>query len=399
MANIGWAYLLRRGLQHHARFGLRERLRRLRRREDRPAPAPTTSSERLAAQGRATRRSIHPAEPVGMLRPAEFSDAQWAAFTIRDVDVLPEQFVLDLPHARVQGKYGWVYTDASPPELVSDLWQEAGFPSRSMAGAPPTGSPARRLEGTTASLLLPWMPNYYHWTLQAVPMVDMTTRVVDLHEIDHWLVPSTSTPFVAEWLDRLGIEPRTRVPVEDWTTVIELDRLVVCSVPARNRYIPDWVVADIRRRLPAAGGAGGTRRLFVDRPNSDKRRVINHQAMLELVRDRGFTVVELAGRSVAEQAELFASADVVAGVLGAGLTNIVYCRPGTRLVEILPRNLLFPAYYKLAASCGLTYSCVQGTEPHLPGRWRFPDTEADLVVDLDALGRQLDDAAHTTNPA
>jgi capsular polysaccharide biosynthesis protein len=385
--NAGWDYLLRRGADHHGRR-VRGALARVRR-----TPVPLVGSLDLAATGAAVRVEVQGPQDVRMERPAALGPADWRAFRYRDVATLPPQFVLDVPDALVLGRNGWVALEREGERrVVSDLWQEVGFATGETVRPGLLATPPQeRLAGTTVSLLLPWMPNYYHWTLQSVPRVDMVAGVVEPEAVDQWLVPPQTSPFVREWLDLLRIPEDRRVEVEPFGRVLSLERLVVASVPARNRYVPSHVLRSVRGRLDLGQREDLPRRIFLDRPATDKRRLLNRDEVLSAVRARGFEVVETGGRSVAEQAALFASADVVAGVLGAGLTNLVYCRPGTAVVEILPRNLMFPAYRKLCAAVGLDHRIVVGREPRLVGPLRFPDTEADVAVDVAALERTLED--------
>jgi hypothetical protein len=61
-------------------------------------------------------------------------------------------------------------------------------------------------------------------------------------------------------------------------------------------------------------------------------------------------VVVLENRTLAEQISLFASADLVIAQHGAALANVVWCRPGTRVIEIAPsgyRVQCFPPLSKL----------------------------------------------------
>lgn len=385
--NAGWDYLVRRGADHHGRR-VRKALAHVRR-----APVPLVGSLDLAAAGRAARVEVQPGQDVRMERPAALSPADWRAFRHRDVSTLPPQFVLDVPDALVLGRNGWVAVeDGSARRVVSDLWQEVGLETGDMVQPGLLATrPDERLPGTTVSLLLPWMPNYYHWTLQSVPRFDMVAGVLDPASVDQWLVPPQSSPFVREWLDLLGIPQDRRVEVEPSGRVLSLERLVVASVPARNRYVPPHVLDSVRARLDLRRRDDLPRRIFLDRPATDKRRLLNRDRVLTAVRSGGFEVVEAGALSVADQAALFASADVVAGVLGAGLTNLVYCYPGTTVVEILPRNLMFPAYYKLCAAAGLDHRLVTGREPRLIGPLRFPDTEADVLVDVATLEQTLQD--------
>ena len=48
--------------------------------------------------------------------------------------------------------------------------------------------------------------------------------------------------------------------------------------------------------------------------------------------------------SCAEKVVLFQQAKLVLGAHDAGLTNIIYCRPGTPVVELMPSGLDRPCY-------------------------------------------------------
>ena len=43
-------------------------------------------------------------------------------------------------------------------------------------------------------------------------------------------------------------------------------------------------------------------------------------------------------RAMESRANLFSSTSVVFAVHGAGLSNIIFCRPGTRIVEVQPKG-------------------------------------------------------------
>ena len=57
--------------------------------------------------------------------------------------------------------------------------------------------------------------------------------------------------------------------------------------------------------------------------------------------------------SVQEQAELFASASAVVGPHGAGLTNIVFCKPQTKVIELFAPSYRHSAYWMLANQSNL----------------------------------------------
>src|SRR5262249_33691278 len=76
-----------------------------------------------------------------------------------------------------------------------------------------------------------------------------------------------------------------------------------------------------------------TRKLYVARTDAPIRQMRNEPALIEQVRKRGYEVVTPGSLSFAEQVQLFRGARLIVGPHGAGLTNIVFCEPGTIVYE------------------------------------------------------------------
>ena len=99
--------------------------------------------------------------------------------------------------------------------------------------------------------------------------------------------------------------------------------------------------------------------------------------------EHGFDVVDLDGWAIDEQARLFGAAREVAGIHGAGLTNLIWCAPGSvRVIEIVPRtdDDDFHTYRGLSEALALPYRRIHG-EFVDPAAGR----NADYTVDLDAV--------------
>ena len=71
-----------------------------------------------------------------------------------------------------------------------------------------------------------------------------------------------------------------------------------------------------------------------------------------------------------ETAALFRGAALLLGSHGAAFQNMIWCRPGTALVELYPRGMLSLAYqyhWALAQDLGLRYWVVP-----VEGKWDTP---------------------------
>lgn len=108
--------------------------------------------------------------------------------------------------------------------------------------------------------------------------------------------------------------------------------------------------------------AGGGRRLFFSRGASKIRRLRNEEALWRLAQAHGFERFEATGSNHGEQVRAFSQADIVIGVHGAGLGNLLFCRPGTRLIEIFPENFTKSTYLWLSKRIGLDYRWLIGSE-------------------------------------
>lgn len=76
---------------------------------------------------------------------------------------------------------------------------------------------------------------------------------------------------------------------------------------------------------------------------------------MEALRNEGLEVVLPGSLSVRQQVKTFRSASLVIGPHGAGLSNIVFCRPGTRIYELHSSHYINPCINRLALASGHRY--------------------------------------------
>lgn len=210
----------------------------------------------------------------------------------------------------------------------------------------------KRVAGATATLVGPFPDFYHHWMLDLLPRLDVLRRAGSTY--DKVLVPPLHR-FHRETLERAGVAADMHV-VHDPKSYFELDRLVLPSFPGQYGQAP-LVVCDYLRRLYAheLSDRKQNRRLFVSRSDANRRRLLNEDELLAVLEPLGFEAVSMSGRTVAEQAELFASAEAVVGPHGGALTNLVFCRKGTKIVELFGPRYTPGCFWAIAATLELDY--------------------------------------------
>ena len=86
-----------------------------------------------------------------------------------------------------------------------------------------------------------------------------------------------------------------------------------------------------------------------------QRAIRNEPELIAALASEEVRIVVPGQHSVQSQVNMFNRAAIVIGAHGAGLTNVVFCRPGTVLYEIMPSFYTNPCYRRLAQAAGMTY--------------------------------------------
>lgn len=115
---------------------------------------------------------------------------------------------------------------------------------------------------------------------------------------------------------------------------------------------------------------------------------MNEEEVLIHLEQAGFSVIRLDDLPFPHQVSAFATAEIVVAAHGAGLANIVFCTPGTRIVEIFDPTYVVVDYWSLANQVGLPYRYLLGEDRKAGRDGRL----ADIVVDAAALMSTVEDA-------
>ncbi|MDC0226819.1 glycosyltransferase family 61 protein, partial [Alphaproteobacteria bacterium] len=77
-------------------------------------------------------------------------------------------------------------------------------------------------------------------------------------------------------------------------------------------------------------------KIYLTRQNSTFRNLINEADVIEKLKKFGFEAIDLNELKIIDQIQLFSNADYIISPSGSALTNIVFCNPETKIIEISP---------------------------------------------------------------
>jgi capsular polysaccharide biosynthesis protein len=249
--------------------------------------------------------------------------------------------------------------------------------------------PLTEIDGTVAVLATDGGNLYYHWLFNLLPRLDLMRRAdVDFARIDYFLVNSLKNRFQRECLALLGID-QSRVIESTHVRYLRARELVVPSVPLGGPSVCSF----LRKAFLSTEAKSSGRRLYIARGQAGYRRVLNEGDVIQCLARRGFEMIAMESLSMSQQAAALAACDVVVAPHGGGLSNLVFCSPGTKVVEIFSPELVAGYFWKISNQIGLDYYYLLGKgppeshDPDYPQSW---DASADIEVDLAVLDETLD---------
>lgn len=165
--------------------------------------------------------------------------------------------------------------------------------------------------------------------------------------------PLLNTPYEREALDILGFRPDQILDSQHHRVSFE-----TCLLGNSDSWCFPHI-ADVlalkqtfEQRLPTP--RTGRTRIYVRR--AGRRHVVNEAALISLLQHYGFSIIDDIPRSIGEQMAIYKNADFIIGPHGASFTNILWCEPGTHLLELFNADYV-PVYFRyLSQVLGLRYS-------------------------------------------
>ncbi len=228
--------------------------------------------------------------------------------------------------------------------------------------------------------------NYFHWLFNCIPRVQLFRAAgVDLAAVDHVVVNANGSAYRTETLERVGV-PLHRL-VECHEAFHARAERVLATTNIYYAYLRPWAHEFLRDAfLPAVPPSSGPQRIFISRDPAHGRPIVNELECFGLLERYGFVKVRLTGMTVAEQAALFSGVSCVVSPHEAGLGNLVFCKPGTTVLELFAPRLLHAHYAELSAVRELEYFCLIGEDEPSAGRRAYRVPIAMLARLLEAAG-------------
>jgi len=250
-----------------------------------------------------------------------------------------------------------------------------------------------QIKGTVILLTNSFSWCYFHWINDIISKL----ALLDLYEIeyDYICIPQYK-PYMREMLELWGIQAHKIIPAQ-LGMCFQAEKVIIQTsttdlnneIRTCSNYMQSITTHYLRKKLIPPALKKSTQqfcsKVFISRKDAQGRRPIsNEDEIFQLLEQYGFQRYSLAELSLADQIALFHNATDIVSFHGAGLTNIMFCQPHTRIIEIFHNHYALE-YWFLSKILNLDYTYIDG----MNGQKLMHGSDIDTPFPIDLIKNHL----------
>lgn len=234
--------------------------------------------------------------------------------------------------------------------------------------------------------------NYFHWFFDVLPRIAIFEKKFNIKKIDYVLCPNLN-----QWQTRslllLGFKKQQLLSSIKFRHIYS-PKIYLTSHPWNFNSnilkdfenIPPWISEWLKKRyLKFRSNKSFSKKIYIDRSDSKSnlknfRSIINELEVIDFLKKKNFTIVQLSKLKFEDQIKMFYDAKVIVGLHGAGLTNIVWSKEKTNILELKSKYTI-QLYKNLSKQNKLNYFSIET----IPIGDRIADHYGAIHIDIKKL--------------
>jgi capsular polysaccharide biosynthesis protein len=227
-----------------------------------------------------------------------------------------------------------------------------------------------------------WSNNYFHWFTEAVPRL---IYLLDLPKKPTVLLPiNYKSAYQFRTLELLGF------PFQTFNSQLIIAKKIF--LPFRlapySAHYNTTIMKSLSGKLKGSVNLNYNKgnRIYISRNNAQNRKVINEKEVIETLKKFEFQILEFKEFTLDEQISMMHHTKILVSIHGAALTNMIFCEPGSKILELSLKNqVMDKCYFNLANCMNLKYYYQFCESPDMDISY----SEANIFVDLKDLEKNL----------
>jgi len=195
---------------------------------------------------------------------------------------------------------------------------------------------------------------YFHWLFDALQRAELASKYLDEYPL---LIPERyiENKFIIDTLDHLNFKYK----ILEENKIYKVKNLLITSKTAlTGNYHPEILDRLVERfRVNASTeGVESYKNIFIYRKSSLGRSIVNFEEIETLLLEYEYKIIEFEQFSFSEKIALLENTKNLVGLFGSGLSNMIYLKAGSNVVELRRKHdNKNNAFYSLANSRNINY--------------------------------------------
>ena len=188
--------------------------------------------------------------------------------------------------------------------------------------------------------------NYFHFIFDIVPKIFLLDTKNELNNIDYFYLTNPKK-WKIKILKMLGINTNKILNSNIYNHILA-DEVYAVDHPWYNKgliqyslhKIPKWIINYNRKIFLKQSKKFTSKKIFLDRSDSSFNhcQIENIDQITTLMNKKKINIYRPEKLSFKNQIKLFNNSSIIIGAHGAAFTNIIFCKPRTKIIEIIPSD-------------------------------------------------------------
>ena len=237
--------------------------------------------------------------------------------------------------------------------------------------------------------------NYYHWIADLLPRILLAKKSnsVKFNE-RHFLLHHPARQYETETLKLLKIKQEKVIRLKSLDVVNVNDLIVPDFLPSYNgSSFPVWkkLLIDEFKNDVIRDTSIISSNVYLLRGKQRSRNLIGEERLVVLLKERGFSIIDPQQMSLTDQIKALTEAKMVVALHGAAMTNILFCKENTHIIELRSTHKPPEFFSEIAKTCKLTFESISippervNKKEHIANKQNLVMTEQSINILLTRL--------------
>ncbi len=199
-----------------------------------------------------------------------------------------------------------------------------------------------------------WSGGYFHWLTDVLPRILVAQKAINYQENIELLLPKVLENY--DFTKITGKKVNQKLYFYEDNQVYKIKKLILPSHIANSGDYDKQLMHEIRELFSQKNSLNQDKKIYISRQKARFRKIVNEDEVQNLLNKYNYEIHYFEDYTFEEQIELMQKTVSLISLHGAGLTNMLFMNPNTKVLEIRNKEDNHNnCYFSLASDLDIDY--------------------------------------------